>query len=115
MEPNRKSGRVLWVHRHAGLTVATCCLLGASIGFALAFSIPSEQGSYFWLELLRPVAFLAAAAAGTLVGALAGVLLIRVGGSGLKCPRCGTLNEDGAIACSACGLSLTYSPGSHNP
>ncbi len=107
MEANGKSARPYWFYRHAGLTVAACGLLGASIGFALAFSLPLEPGSYPWVVVLRPAAFLAAAAAGVLIGVLAGVLLVRVGSSGLECPRCGTLNEAGAPVCSACDLSLT--------
>ncbi len=104
MKPNAKSaGR--WWYRHAWLTVTACGLIGASIGLAVALSIPSAQG--LWFDTLRPFAGLAATAAGILVGILAGVLLVRAASSGIECPRCGTLNERGATLCSACDLSFS--------
>jgi hypothetical protein len=106
MEANGRSPR-RWFYHHAGLTVAVCGLLGVSIGFAVAYSLPTEPASYPWVEVLRPGAFLAAPAAGLLAGVLAGVLVVRGASSGFECPRCGTLNEEGAPVCSACGLPLT--------
>jgi hypothetical protein len=44
---------------------------------------------------------------GRLLVVRAGVLLLRLGGSGgIDCPRCGTFNKRHAAACSACSLPL---------
>lgn len=98
--------RATWFYRHAVVTVVACSLLGASLGIALATaSLP--EFSFAPSEILRPIGFLSVSAGGFLIGLLGGILLVRAGRSGLECPRCGTLNAQGATECSACGLSLS--------
>jgi hypothetical protein len=105
MQVNR-SPAPSWIQRHPWVTIGTCCLVGASIGFAVAASIPVESGS-IWADLLRPFASVVSVAAGLLAGFLLGMVLTRSGRGGLACPRCGTSNIAAAAQCSACGLSLT--------
>lgn len=106
MGTNPGSQHQSWWYRHAAVTIGGCGLVGASIGYAVANSIPEAPMSQLWAELLRPAASLAASTAGILIGVLAGFLLVGVGRRGTRCPRCGTLNEDRAPVCSACSLSL---------
>ncbi|HJU57146.1 MAG TPA: hypothetical protein VJ774_00195 [Actinomycetota bacterium] len=98
--------RPTWFYRHAVVTVITCSLLGGSLGIAFAAaSLP--EFAFQPSEILRPIGFVAVSGAGVMIGVLAGVLLVRTGRSGLECPRCGTLNDEGTPECLACGLSLT--------
>jgi hypothetical protein len=109
MTKRARSSEGSWWNRHVWLSVSTCALLGALVGFAAAATIaPSdEDASFLWIESLRPLAGLSAAVAGTLLGTLGGFLLIRVGRDAIECPRCGTPNKLGAASCSACGLPLS--------
>ena len=97
--------RPTWFPRHAALTVVMCFLLGSTIGFLLVISLRSEEGLMREM-LLKPLSFLAATGAGAMVGGLIGVVLVRIGQTGLECPRCGTLNQVNAPACSACGFTF---------
>ena len=98
--------RPTWFYRHAVVTVVACGLLGTSVGIAFAAASLPEPALHP-SEVLRGVGFLAISGAGVLLGVLVGILLVRVGRSGLECPRCGTDNEEGTTQCVACGLSLT--------
>ena len=99
--------RPTWFYRHAVVTVVACSLLGTAFGVAFAASYVPEGFAFSPSEVLRPIGFLGISAGGVLIGLLVGILLVRVGRSGLECPRCGTLNVRDAAECSACGLPLT--------
>lgn len=106
MRTNEGSEPHTWRQRHAFITVGVCGLVGAATGYALANSIPDGPALRTWVVLLQTAASVAASMAGILVGFLTGFLLVGLGGGGLKCPRCGTLNDDRATACTGCSLSL---------
>jgi hypothetical protein len=95
-----------WFYRHAVVTVVASGFLGLALGIVIAIeSLPKDFGLRA-SEGLRPFGFLAVSGGSFLLGILVGVLLVRAGRSGTECPRCGTLNPEGSVECSACGLSL---------
>lgn len=88
------------------LTVTASAILGASVGLAVAYSIPSATGVHQAFVWLWPFAVWAATLAGIFIGTLAGVTLVQCGKGGVACPRCGTSNPESAPSCSACELDL---------
>ena len=106
MQANGGSDHHRWWYRHALLTVGACGAIGTALGYAVAASLPEAPESRIWVELLQPAASVAALMAGILLGVLAGFLLMGAGGRGIRCPRCGTLNDTHAVTCSGCSLSL---------
>ena len=107
----RSAEKQSWWYRHAWITVTACGILGALIFFAVVNSMMSDEPLGCCLGLyvsgLPGVGLILSTMAGLLLGVLAGVLLIRPGMSGhIECPRCGTLNERHAAACTACSLPL---------
>ena len=95
-----------WFYRHAVATVVACGLIGGMLGIAFAASYTPKDVAFHLSDALGPIGFLAVSGGGVLIGLLAGILLVRAGRSGTECPRCGTLNPEGTVECSACGLSL---------